>query len=238
MTYSAHTTAAVYGAGSTVAVGNPAASVGPGTGHDAASSGAMAGAAEGASSGAMVGSYFGPIGTVVGAVVGAVVGGVAGWVSGAFEDKAKKHLKKAAKWANAGKDREAAVARANMLRTYRIARANAVVQIGQEDGGMQGSATGATSSLGAQYAFGDAYFGGQVHIQKEYARQMKKAQKNQNKAGMIQGYLDAATSLASTFASYGMNFGGGASTVSGSSSQFASYMDSPMSTQPATRMNA
>lgn len=196
---------------SAVSIGNPGAVVGAGTGHSQATSGAVAGAAQGAAAGAAVGSIVPGIGNAIGAVVGGVVGGVvgavAGWFGGGAMDKATKHKKKAARWIEAGKDREAALARANMLRQYRAARASALVSIASEEGGTLGSATGAVSAMGSQYAFGDAFFGGQVHIQKSAAKHLSKAAKATNKANTIQGYMDAAASIASTFANYGMNFG-------------------------------
>jgi len=188
-------------------------STGVGRGNSQAASGAVAGAAQGAAAGAAVGSVVPVIGTAIGAVVGGVVGAVAGWFGGGQMDKATMHKRKAEKWGTLGKEREAAVARNQMLRDFRIARAEAAVQIGAEGGGMQGSATGALSAIGNQYVFSDAFFGGQTHIQKQTARHLRKAGRAQAAANTTFGYLDAASSLASTIGSFGLSFGSSATKV-------------------------
>lgn len=182
--------------------------VGTGQSHSQQSSGAFAGAAQGAAAGASLGSAVPVIGTVIGAVAGAVIGGVMGYIGGGAMDKATLHKKKAEKWATLGKEREAAIERLNILNKFREARAANVTAITAEgSGGMLSSATGAISSVQSQYSFAENFMQSQVGIQRNVARQLRKAGRSANKANQMFGYLDAASSLASSFGSYGLSFG-------------------------------
>lgn len=173
-------------------------STGVGGSHSQANSGALMGAAQGAAAGAV----FGP----VGAVVGGVVGAIGGFFGGGKMDKATKNKKKAEKWAGLGKEREAALSRNRMLREFRQSRAEAAVMVGAEGG--QSSSQGAISAVGSQYAFNDAFFGGQTMIGNKVAMHMRKAGRSAAQANQIFGAMDALSSAATAIGSYGLNFGG------------------------------
>lgn len=166
---------------------------------DRSSGGRTSGAASGAAAGATAGMAFGP----VGAVIGGVVGAIGGFVAGAFADKSGYYKKMAGKWAQQGKDREAAIAMRDQLRSYRANRAMALAGIASEEGGTQSSApVGALASGQAQFGFGKNYTEGQIYIQQKYAKMMRKAGKAADNSNTAFALLDAGTSMASAFGSF------------------------------------
>lgn len=171
-------------------IGNPSPT---GIGHSGRSTGAASGVAQGAAAGAMVG---GP----VGAAVGAVVGGIVGAIGGGQSDQAERYRKIAYKYQTMGKERQQAIAIRDQLREFRMKRAIAMASIGMEEGGTRSSAPqGATDSLNSQYAFNYAYTEGQIYLERQYAKFMRKAGRKQSQSNSTFAYLDAASSLANTY---------------------------------------
>ncbi len=165
------------------------------SGHSGMGSGAVGGAAQGAAAGAMVG---GPVGAVVGGVIGAIGGALGG---GAM-DKAEYYKKLAAKYDTMGRERQQAIAIRDQLRQFRMKRAMAMTAIGSEEGGTRSSSPqGAVDSLGAQYGFDYAYTEGQIYLQRQSAKFMRKAGRKMAQANTTFAYMDAASSFAQVGAS-------------------------------------
>lgn len=91
-------------------------------------------------------------GFAAGGPLGAIIGGVAGLFSGLSSDKARKYKRLANKEEDAAIEIKRAAQRRDVLRSFYIARAQAVAAAGsQESGGLQSSAAqGAISSVGSQ----------------------------------------------------------------------------------------
>lgn len=141
------------------------------SGNSGATSGGISMGAQGAAVGAAV---AGP----VGAVVGGVVGAVGGLIGGGQADKADYYRSIARQWEKQGRARQASLELRNMLREFRLARANAIMGINAEAGGNQSSApVGAVGSLGSQYAFNDAYYRADYQIKKQITKYYTKAGK-------------------------------------------------------------
>lgn len=161
-------------------------------------SGAISGAAQGAAAGTMV---MPGIGTVVGAVIGAA----AGYLGGAEQDKSAKHASLAYKYAKLRQERGAAVARRDIIRQFRISRAQAMMGIGAEQGGTRSSAPqGAIASMGSQYAFNSSYFDADFWLNSMYMKHAKKAGKHAAAANTINA---TAGAVASAVSSWGQSSG-------------------------------
>jgi hypothetical protein len=162
-----------------------------GTGHV----GAGVGAAQGAATGAAAGAVAGPVGMVV----GGVIGGIAGAIGGMFNDSSDRHRNLAYKWASMGKDRQAAVQRRDVVRKFRMQRAQQLVAGSAEEGSTRSSSMqGSTGALTGQFGFGINYFDTQALIAQKYAKQTNKAGKDAATAGNIFGMIDAAGSIFSS----------------------------------------
>jgi len=160
-------------------------------------SGAVSGAASGAAAGTMV---MPGIGTVVGAVIGAA----AGYLGGAEADKSQKHASLAYKYAKLRGERQAAIARRNVVAQFRMARASAMTMIGNEEGGRRSSAPqGAIASTGAQFGVNLNYFDADVYLQSMYQKHSNKAGKKAATANMINSTLTSVASSASSFGGSG-----------------------------------
>lgn len=182
----------------------------PGTASGVQAASAFSGAAQGAAAGAAIGSVVPGIGTAIGAVIGGVVGAIGGLFSGSNKKKYKKAARQAEKWYDTGTDRNTALAYNRQIRDFRQQRASAIVQIGAEQGGMQGSAgIGAVSSTGSQGIFNLNFMEGQYFIGKKVDYWNQKAKKYANRAKTTDSLMEAAFSLASTFGSVYGSFGGG-----------------------------
>lgn len=164
-------------------------------------SGGISGAAQGAAAGAVVGSVVPVVGTAVGAVVGAIVGGVSGLMGGAEADKSAYYKKVAYKWAKMGQERQAALERNNYIREFRARRAMTMMGYGEDGASRSSAVQGAADSLGAQFAFGQAYSEGQHFIQRQYSKNMNKAGKAAQAAQTIFATQGAVLQAASTFGS-------------------------------------
>jgi hypothetical protein len=159
-------------------------------------SGTITGAAQGAAAGAAVG---GP----VGAVVGGVIGGIAGWLGGSEQDKSQKHANLAFQYAKMQKLREAAIARRDKVREFRMMRSAAMMGITQEEGGTRSSSPqGSVSGLQAQYGFNINYFDTSAYIQSQYQKHTNKAGKHAAAANMI---MSTTGAVASAVGSMGYN---------------------------------
>lgn len=151
-------------------------------------SGVVSGAAQGAAAGAAIAGPYG-------AVIGAVVGGISGFIGGSEADKSAKHATMAYKYAQLRQERQAAVARRDIVRQFRMARAIAMTMIGNESGGTRSSAPqGAVGSLGAQFGFNTAFFDADVYLQRQFQKHSTKAGKHAASANMINSSLGAVTS--------------------------------------------
>jgi hypothetical protein len=165
-------------------------------------SGAAMGAAQGAAMGAAAGTAILP---GVGTIIGGALGAVGGWVSGAFADKGKVYERKARKWEQLGKQREAAIQVRDVVRNFRVQRAMAMTGIAAEAGGTQSTSTmGAVSAGGSQYTFGANFTQGQMFIQGQQQKFLTKAGKSYNNAKNGFAMLDAATTVAGSFGGYGL----------------------------------
>jgi hypothetical protein len=168
---------------------------GASSGHGGTQGGIVSGASQGAAAGAMIG---GP----VGAVIGGVIGGIAGGLAGKKADEAQRRLNQALAWQKLGKEREAAIARRDMVRQFRMQRAMSLIGISSEEGGTRSSAPrGAVAAIGSQYANAEAFMEGQIYIQRQYSRNMERAGKASSIAEQGFGMISAVTSLASTYGS-------------------------------------
>jgi hypothetical protein len=182
------------------------------------SSGQASGAAAGAMQGAAVGSMIAP---GVGTAIGAVVGGVAGYLSGSGLDKASYHRKLAYKYRRQSLELQAAAQRRDILRQFRLQRANAILGITQEEGGTRSSSPMAgLSSIANQYAGAETYTQAGVYLQRNYDTQMNKAGKAAARANTNFALMDAA------FKAAGSLFGEGG--------PFASSTTAPTSTPSAS----
>lgn len=188
------------------------------------------GAASGAAQGAAAGAAFGPWG----AVIGAVVGGVLGYFSGGKKKLAKKYAAKAAEQKRAQQTMKLAIARRDLIRSQRGARAQAI-SAGTADAGVTStSVQGATSSIDMQGNSALNYFDAQVSSDNLYQTYSKKAGKYAQDAQQLDSLLGAASDLGAAAGDvYGMNktgSGGGASSGGGYSSTYT--MDTPNTTNP------
>lgn len=154
----------------------------------------IGGAASGAASGAKIGAA---VGGPVGAAIGAVVGGIAGLFGGQKKKKAKKYAAKAQAEDMRMQERAQAVQRRDIVRQFRMARAQALAAGSSESGGLQSSGIqGSLSSIGSQGRFNLGYFDTQINNQLLRNNYAKKAGKYASQAGDIFGLLDAGTTLA------------------------------------------
>ena len=158
--------------------------------------GKRAGTITGAAQGAAAGTAVMPgIGTAVGAVVGAI----GGFLGGSGVDRAKKHQALASKWAIIAKEREAAIARRNIIRDFRAKRAQAILMGGYEEGGLKSSTPrGGISSLGSQFAVGANFFDAQVYAQRQYQKHINKAGRNAARAGDVFATMGAVFNATSS----------------------------------------
>ncbi len=149
------------------------------------------GFAAGAAQGAAAGAVFGPWG----AAIGAVIGGAAGYFSGAKKKEARMYAAKAQAQRRRQQSMTLAVQRRDVVRSQRIARANAVAA-GSSDAGVQSSAVGgAIGSIDAQGKSATSYFDAMVDLDEAYQMFAKKAGKAQGKADELATLLGAGSSL-------------------------------------------
>lgn len=154
----------------------------------------IGGAASGAASGAKIGAA---VGGPVGAAVGAVLGGIAGLFGGKKKKKAKKFAAKAQAEDMRMQERAQAVQRRDIVRQFRMARAQALAAGSSESGGLQSSGIqGSLSSIGSQGRFNLGYFDTQIDNQQLRNSYAKKAGKYASQAGDIFGILEAGASIA------------------------------------------
>ncbi len=157
--------------------------------------GAGAGATKGAAAGATVGTAIVPgIGTAIGAVVGAVVGGVVGLVGGGKRHAANKLKKQVSKL-------NRFVARKELLQQSRIQQAQASSAIVNSGAGTERSSGGfgVLASITSQRNAG-------VRQANFVSSRTGKIQKLESAANRIEGYVDAAASIASTVGSVSSQF--------------------------------
>lgn len=191
------------------------------------STGTLSGAAQGAAAGTAVMPG-------VGTVVGAVVGGIAGFLGGSAQDKAARQATLAYKYAKIRQERQAAVARRDIIRQFRMQRASAMTMIGNEQGGTRSSAPqGAIASFGAQYGFNASFFDADAYLQSKYQTHANKAGKHAASANMINATL---SSVASSVASMGKAFNSPSAPISGGTTVTSGpapggILTSPTSTQ-------
>jgi hypothetical protein len=164
-------------------------------------SGGASGAASGAARGAAVGSVAGPVGMAVGAVIGAA----AGWISGSGNDKADYHRKMADLYRRKGLDLQAAAARRDMIRKFRMQRAMGLIGATMEEGGSRSSAPqGGLASLNAQFAGADSYMEAGIYLGRQADKHTRKGAKAAANASQNQAIMDSAMQAASSFGSSGM----------------------------------
>jgi hypothetical protein len=143
------------------------------------------------------------MGAAVGGPIGAVIGGTLGFIAGGFGDSSQRHKELAAQWAKMGKVREAAIARRNVIREFRMRRAITTMQMGAEEGGMRSSAPQASqNSLEAQFGFGLNYFDTQAYIQKKVQTQLNKAGKAASKGDGLFGLMEAGADLYGSYSDW------------------------------------
>lgn len=154
--------------------------------------GALTGAAQGAITGAQIAGPYG-------AVVGAVIGAVGGAIGGGQAKKARKYANKAKALQRAMSLMDAGIQRRDMVRAFRIGRAESVAaSAASGEGGLLSSAPiGAISSLGSQFKFNLRYFDQRIRDFMTMQSYVDKAGKYANKAattGAIMGALNSAAS--------------------------------------------
>lgn len=152
------------------------------------------GALSGAAQGAQYGSVLGPFGMVVGAVVGAAFG----FASGSKKRAARLAANRAQKIGREVSYADAAVARRDLVRQGRIARAASVAAIAASgEGGLSSSAPrGALSSIGAQSTFNLGYFDWRIGKKQTQQMLIDKAGKYASQAQQIEGLWKTTMSVA------------------------------------------
>lgn len=177
----------------------------------------------GAAAGAVAGTAVMP---GVGTVVGAVIGAAWGFLGGSEQDKSAKHATLASKYARLRQERQAAVARRDIVRQFRMARASAMTIVGNESGGTRSSAPqGAVSSLGTQFGFNTAFFDADVYLQQQFQKHSTKAGKHAAAANMINSSLMATASAVGAMGS-AFSFGSASRGYSGLSNETLSSTNS------------
>jgi hypothetical protein len=136
----------------------------------------------GVAQGAAAGAAFGP--------VGAAVGGIIGGIAGIFGSKANKAKRRARKEQRRMTEREQAVQRRDLIRNFRLARAQALAAGSSETGGLESSGVqGAAASIASQGVFNLNFFDAQVASQRRINDLLKTA-------GKYEGYLSVFESVA------------------------------------------
>jgi hypothetical protein len=172
-------------------------------------SGVVSGAASGAAAGTMV---MPGVGTVVGAVIGAA----AGYLGGAEADKSQKHASLAYKYAKLRQERQAAVARRDIVRQFRVARAMSLTMIGNEEGGTRSSSPqGALAGTGAQFGFNLSFFDADTFLNTAYMKHSRKAGKHAATANMINATSSSVMSAVGSMGNSGMFAGKTAAPTTG-----------------------
>jgi hypothetical protein len=172
--------------------------------------GATQGAAQGAAAGAAVGGPWG-------AIIGAVIGGVTGYFGGKKQKLAKKYARLAQEQRRKQQQMQLAVQRRDIIRQFRMQRAQAVAAGASDAGVGSSSVAGAVSSVYSQGLGAVNYFDSQVGLDNMYQLYAKKSGKAAQQADQIFGFLNSATSFASVGGDlYGASKGSGTSTVSAS----------------------
>lgn len=154
-------------------------------------SGGVSYAAQGAMAGFQVGGPWG-------AVVGGVLGAIGGVIGGGQAAKAQRMAKRAAKIERKQSYLDAAVARRDLIRQGREARAMSLAMITAEgEGGANSSAPlGALSSAGAQLNFNLGFFDSRIGHMLQMQRFQDRAAKYGARAQGTFGMLDTAISIA------------------------------------------
>jgi len=163
--------------------------------------GALSGAGAGAATGAMVGSVVPGIGTAIGAVAGAVIGGIGGAVQGAFADKSAAYMRKANKLKYETDVRNAALARRDMMRDFRMNRAMQLASAFAEAGNASSSTVqSALGSYQSQFQGNVGMFDWSAGHQRKINMFRKKAGKAAETSAMIGAASQAIMSVGSLYA--------------------------------------
>lgn len=181
------------------------------------------GGVTGAAQGAAAGAAFGPIGIVA----GAIIGGALGALGGDRRRKAKRYAAKAAEVRRKQQTMKLAIERRDVVRQFRLARAQAVAA-GASEGDVGSSAIqGASSSLTSQTKGSLSYFDTQVALDNQYQAYAKKAGKAAGQAedlSALVGVLGEATTA-------GVNAYGLYSLRNAGSAGYSTLAGNPKSTQ-------
>jgi hypothetical protein len=163
-------------------------------------------------------------GYMAGGVWGAIIGGAVGAVGGLFSKKAKKYRRDAEKEGKLIAEREQAIQRRDIVRNFRMARAQALAAGSSESGGGGSSVAGALGSIDTQGAFNINFFDTQINSQKRIQKLVNKSEKSAAISGAIMSLISSVGQGASSMGSMGggsksSSTSSGGSTTSGTSSE-------------------
>lgn len=146
----------------------------------------------GAAQGAAVGfTVAGPWGAAAGAVVGAI--------GGLFSSKANAAKRQASKEQRIMAEREAGIQRRDLVRQFRMARAQALASGSSQEGGLESSAVqGALGSIGSQGKANLSFFDTQVKSNRKINSLLNKASGYESTAGVIGSLVSLGSDLASS----------------------------------------
>jgi hypothetical protein len=188
------------------------------------------GAGAGFAQGAAAGAAFGPWG----ALIGGVIGGAIGYISGGKKAEAKKFAAKAQEVRRRQQSLKLAIDRRDLIRSQRIARANAVAAGASEEGVQSSAVGGAVASIDAQGKSAASYFDAQVDLDAAFQMYAKKAGKKAGQAAEMDSLLGSLGSLATVGGDlYGLSKPSPQYTSTSSSSGYTSFNSSAAQTNMA-----